>query len=170
MKENIAPTATAAPRQMDGENTSETEPLAGNKLKRKWEDTSRALLPAVAKRQLSAAASVPIQSGPSTETPKPVSFQIENYKVLTEIDLNILLYTDLPQCFRAWVAKQGSRFKTFKKVGKCDCSDAVIFRASLKGHEECCSLLSKLSEKDMGMVFVKLCRLRERDAEEEALI
>jgi len=170
MKENIAPTATAAPRQMDGENTSETEPLAGNKLKRKWEDTSRALLPTVAKRQLSAAASVPIQSGLSTVTPKPVSFQIEEDKVLTDIDLNILLYTDLPQCFKAWAAKHGSRFKTFKKIGKRACRDAIIFRASLKSHKECCSLLSKLSENSKGMAFVRLCRLRVRDAEEEALI
>lgn len=87
-----------------------------------------------------------------------------------EIDLQkILGNTDLYQCFENWVRKQRAAYKVMKTVTETSKNVALNFRFYLKSHQTCWEPLWRLNDQNLGMVYVRLCKMKERD-DQEALL
>ena len=82
---------------------------------------------------------------------------------------DIMGSTDLLVCFARWVEGQGSSYVPFQKLTIAAKKAATAFRVNLEGHETCFGPLLKLSEKNLGTVFVRLCKNKVRD-DAEALL
>ena len=81
----------------------------------------------------------------------------------------ILRSTDLTRCFEDWVRKQGAAYKIMKTVTKTSKNVALNFRVSLESRQTCWEPLWKLNDQNLGFLYVRLCKMKERD-DQEALL
>ena len=87
-----------------------------------------------------------------------------------EADLQeILRSTDLTQFLENWVRKQGAAYKIMKTVIKTSKNVALNFRVGLESRQTCWEPLWKLNDQNLGLLYVGLCKMKERD-DQEALL
>ncbi|KAM0804504.1 hypothetical protein BDR22DRAFT_603678 [Usnea florida] len=82
---------------------------------------------------------------------------------------DILGNTDLFECFRRWVLKQGSSYKPLKTATKSSQKVAACFRAEIEDGRTCSEPLKRLNGHNLAMIYVRLCKMKQRD-DEEALL
>lgn len=104
------------------------------------------------------------------ETKPPQLTQSPKAQVFLEADLQeILGNTDLFQCFETWVRKQGAVYKAMTTVIITSTKVALNFRSNLKRHQTCWESFRRLSDRNLGLVYLRLCKMKETD-DREALL
>ncbi len=104
------------------------------------------------------------------ETKPPQLSQSPEAQVFLEADLQeILRNTDLFQCFETWVRKQGAVYKAMTTVIITSTKVALNFRSNLKRHQTCWESFRRLSDWNLGLVHLRLCKMKETH-DREALL
>ena len=105
------------------------------------------------------------------KTKLPQLTQFHAAQVFLEADLQKMLgNTDLFQCFKSWVHKQGAVYKVMTRDIIMSTKVALEFRSNLKTDQTCWVSVQRLSRTNLELVYLRLCKMKETDDGEALLL
>ena len=105
------------------------------------------------------------------ENKPPQLTQNPEAQVLLEADLQETLEnTGLFQCFETWVRKQGAVYKAMTTVIITSTKVALNLRSNLKRHQTCWESFRRLSDWNLGLLYLRICKIKETGDRETLLI
>ena len=98
------------------------------------------------------------------KTKLPQLTQFHAAQVFLEADLQKMLgNTDLFQCFKSWVHKQGAVYKVMTRDIITSTKVALELRSNLKTDQTCWVSVQRLSRTNLELVYLRLCKMKETD-------